>query len=147
MKSRLQKTEVVVDSNGLAWISEPRDITFGMWVYYMLILAVAPVIYFFPPKAANLYVGEHVMILWPIFWVLGGLIGALVTLQGWWGMEKVALAAIASGAFLYLAYVGEVQWNGDSNRWGHLSVILSMFWLFWYRWRTIYLHDINPEKA
>lgn len=132
----------------LSWIHEPPDITAGMWGFYLAMLSLSTLTYILPPRTVSEYMGAHVTWLWPSLWGFGALIGVLVTLQGWFIFERVAIVFIFGGSLLYLAATLEAQFASDGgNRWGHLTAIIIGIWFLWYRFRTIYLHDLNPAKA
>ena len=129
------------------WIKQPADITFGMMLFYAVLTVLSVLTYNLPPTTVSQFMGAHVTWLWPSLWIMGGVVGLLTTIQGWWIIERAGLVMIFAGTSLYGFATLEALISGSGNRWGHLTAILIGMWFCWYRFRTIYLHDIDPQKA
>ena len=128
------------------WIKQPFDISVGMWLFYVTLFSLSVATYLMPPYTVLTYMGSHVTWLWPALWVVGSLVGAVTVLQGWFIFERAGLLFIFGGSLLYLATAVEAQLSSDGNRWGQIAAMLIGMWFLWYRFRTIYLHDISPSK-
>lgn len=129
------------------WVRQPVDITIGMLLFYLVLTTLSVITYLMPPNTVSEVMGSHVTWLWPSLWVLGGAVGILSSAQGWWIIERSGLVMIFAGTFLYGFSAVEAQMTNDGNRWGQMTAILIGMWFCWYRFRTIYLHDIDPQKA
>lgn len=73
---------------------------------YVLTTAIGVVTLVTPPQSIAGEVGPLITTIWAALFILGGVVGAVTVLPGWWWVERLlALAPIGIGLAIYLAVV------------------------------------------
>ena len=134
------------------FVKEPRILSSLMIGFYLYFLGHGIWTYLDPPQTAFTYFQDRldpelVTAVWPLCWAIGGLLGGIGVTIGHYWLEKPGLLLVMGGQVIYYGVTLEAQASGSGSRAGALTVIGALGFLALYRWTTIYLHDINPDKA
>lgn len=91
-----------------AWerITEPRNMKVAYLAIYLVTALIGVVTLVMPPQSIAGEIGPLITTVWASLFILGGTVGAVTVLPGWWWAERLlALAPVAIGLAIYAAVV------------------------------------------
>lgn len=91
-----------------AWeaIAQPRHVKIIYLVIYVLSVAIGWVTLINPPQTISGEVGPVITVIWASLFILGGVVGAVTVLPGWWWAERLlSIGPILIGLAIYLCVV------------------------------------------
>lgn len=136
-----------------AWesITEPRHLKVAYLGIYLLTIAIGVVTLMWPPQSIEGPVGSASTALWACLFILGGIVGAITVLPGWWWLERLlAIVPIALGLLIYVAVVVILHLQGldqGASRLTQLGVILLATTPFALRFRLILEYTFEPRRG
>lgn len=87
-------------------ITEPRHMKLAYLGIYLLTAVIGVVAVLSPPQPVAGEVGPVITVIWACLFILGGVVGTVAVLPGWWWMERLlAIAPISLGLVIYMAVV------------------------------------------
>ena len=128
-------------------IKEPRIITAAASTYWVLVFAIGVVALITPPKTIAYNVGPTLTLVWAAFLLLGGVLGFVGCLLGWWWIERAGMIATAAGITIYLVVVMILHFHEPEPRLvGAGFIALSLFALL-VRWFQIRGPQVDPTRG
>lgn len=91
-----------------AWgkVTKPRHVKVIYLVIYLLSALIGLVTLIKPPQTIAGEVGPLLSVVWASLFILGGLVGTITVLPGWWWAERLlGIAPILIGLTIYLSVV------------------------------------------
>lgn len=132
-------------------ITEPRHLKFAYLVIYMVTIAVGLVTLVKPPQSIEGPLGTATTMLWAGLFILGGLVGAVTVLPGWWWVERLlGIAPIFIGLAIYLSVVIVLHVQGlesGASRLTQIGIILLAAAPFTLRGLLIREYSYEPRRG
>lgn len=132
------------------WIAEPKRLNVVYVIVYALTLAIGVQTLRQPPQSIEGPLGEGATILWASLFILGGAVGLLTVLPGWWWLERLlAIAPVCMGLTIYLAIVIALHIQGSdegSSRLTQAGVIILAAFPFLLRSLFIWESSYAPRR-
>ena len=138
---------------GSLWesITEPRHLKIAYLVIYLITIAVGVVTLVKPPQSIEGPLGTATTMLWAGLFILGGLVGAVTVLPGWWWVERLlGIAPIFIGLAIYLAVVIVLHIHGldaGASRLTQIGIILLASAPFTLRGLLIREYSYEPRRG
>lgn len=92
-----------------AWdaIAHPRHVKVIYLVIYLVAAGIGAVTLVNPPQTISGEVGPLITVIWAALFILGGLVGSVTVLPGWWWAERLlGIGPVLLGLAIYLTVVG-----------------------------------------
>lgn len=100
-----------------------------------------------PPRSIEGELGAALTFTWGGFLLVGGVAGAAAVMPGWWFLEKMGVASLATGLALYASTVGWLHFSeGSGNRLPQLCVVSAPAILLALRAWKIRGLDYEPRR-
>lgn len=132
-------------------ITEPRHLKVAYLGIYLLTVGIGLVTLMWPPRSIEGPVGSASTALWACLFILGGVVGAITVLPGWWWIERLlAIVPIGLGLLIYVAVVVILHFQGldqGASRLTQLGVILLAATPFALRFRLILEYTFEPRRG
>jgi len=129
------------------FIQEPRTITALTSAYWAMVAGVGVAALVTPPETIAHNVGATLTMVWAAFLLLGGVLGFVGCLPGWWWVERAGMIATATGTLIYLTVVMILHFQGPEPRLvGAGFIALSLFALI-VRWFRIRGPQVDPTRG
>ena len=111
-----------------AWlkIHEPRVVAVVHAVTYLILMAGGATALIHPPTSISGEIGAVAMVLLAGMLTMGGLIGAVTVLPGWWWVERYGVALIISACAIYGWIISTLHFIQSGNRLLQLSIVLGL---------------------
>ncbi|KJL39900.1 hypothetical protein [Microbacterium trichothecenolyticum] len=126
-------------------IKEPRFIRVLFLAGYIVTLTTGVVTLTDPPVTIEGALGPTLSVAWSLFWIIGGLAGAATVLQGWWEVERYAVAACMFGIGIYTIVLVTLHIASPGSRLTQLGMLAIAALLFVLRLALIRGHDFEPR--
>ena len=127
-------------------ITEPRHLKLAYLGIYALTTLLGIVTLLHPPISAEGPMGATMATVWACTYILGGVVGMITVLPGWWWAERIlALLPIGLGMVMYLAGVLWHYWGGPLP-WTYIGLILLASTPFLIRWPLIWSYSYEPRR-
>ena len=128
-------------------IQEPRIITAATSAYWALVIAIGVAALITPPETIAHNVGTTLTLVWAAFLLVGGVLGCVGCLLGWWWIERAGMIGAATGTLIYLTVVMILHFQGPEPRLvGAGFIALSLFALL-VRWFRIRGPQVDPTRG
>lgn len=131
-------------------ITEPRHLKVAYMAIYMMTTAIGVVTLVKPPQSIEGPLGTATTTLWAGLFILGGIIGAVTVLPGWWWVERLlGITPIFIGLAIYLAVVIILHLRGLSDgasRLTQIGIILLASAPFTLRGLLIREYSYEPRR-
>lgn len=127
-------------------VTEPKAITLGQTLIYSLMSFAGASALIEPPRTVSEAWGSLLTIVWGLFLVLGGVVGAITCIFGKWWLEKPALLSVAVGALMYASVVLALHFSDPGNRLAQLAFVLSSVVQCGIRFLHIHRYSYEPGK-
>lgn len=135
-----------------AWqrITEPRHMKVAYLAIYLLTVGVGGVTLVTPPQTVAGEVGPVITIIWAALFIVGGVVGAIAVLPGWWWAERLlAIGPVMLGLAIYLVVVVILHIQGadtGSSRLTQVGIILLASAPFSIRALVIREYSYEPRR-
>lgn len=135
-----------------AWLSitEPRHMKVTYLVIYLLTVCIGIATMLSPPQTIDGLVGPIITTIWASLFILGGVIGAVTVLPGWWWVERLlGIAPVMLGLTIYLTVVIVLHMHGletGSSRLTQIGIILLAAAPFTIRALVIREYSYEPRR-
>lgn len=134
-----------------AMIAEPKHMKLAYLIIYLLTIGIGAVTLISPPQTISGEVGPIITTVWASLFILGGIVGAVAVLPGWWWAERllgVAPVLLGLGIYLCVATVLHVQgWESGSSRLTQMGIILLASTPFVLRFLVIREYSYEPRRG
>lgn len=136
-----------------AWerITEPRHMKIAYLVVYLLTVGVGVVTLITPPQTVAGEVGPVITIIWAGLFILGGAVGTISVLPGWWWAERLlAIGPVMLGLAIYLVVVIILHVQGadtGSSRLTQVGIIVLASAPFTIRALVIREYSYEPRRT
>lgn len=113
-----------------AWgrVAKPRHVKVIYQVIYLLSALIGMVTLTNPPQTIAGEVGPVLSVVWASLFIVGGLVGIVTVLPGWWWVERLlGIAPILIGLAIYLSVVVVLHWQSidtGGSRGTQIGIIL-----------------------
>lgn len=136
---------------GRAWagLTEPRHMKLAYLLIYVTTVTIGVVTLVAPPQSIAGEIGPVVTVVWASLFIVGGLVGMVTVLPGWWWAERLlAIAPVLLGLAIYLAVVIALQAQSDagSSRLTQLGIIVLASAPFAIRALVIREYSYEPRR-
>ena len=126
-------------------VKEPRVLRVIFFLGYLVVLGTGIVTLTNPPTTIEGALGPLLAVSWALFWIVGGIGGSLTVLQGWWEVERYAVAAVMFGLAIYAAVVIILHVQSPGSRLTQLGWLVIGVLFFVLRLLLIRGHDFEPR--
>ncbi|OAZ40959.1 hypothetical protein A9Z40_03185 [Microbacterium arborescens] len=99
-----------------------------------------------PPTTIEGALGPILSVSWSIFWIVGGAVGAVTVLPGYWQAERAAVAAAMFGIGIYAVVVLTLHFQSSGSRLTQLGVLIVALLFYVVRLLLIRGHDFEPRR-
>ena len=128
-------------------IQEPRIITILQAVVYTCaalggILALSS-----PPPTIAQTAGQGLTFYWAVLLILGGVLGAITALPGWWLLERAAVLACSGALLIYGVNLMFRSGEYNTNLLSSMFLILVGVLHFVIRGFRIWHYSFDPERG
>lgn len=116
---------------------------------YVTTVTIGVVTLVAPPQSIAGEIGPVVTVVWASLFIVGGLVGMVTVLPGWWWAERLlAIAPVLLGLAIYLAVVIALQAQSDagSSRLTQLGIIVLASAPFAIRALVIREYSYEPRR-
>ena len=86
-------------------LHEPRIITAATGITWSILIGIGVAALLAPPATISHQMGPTLTVVWAILLIVGGALGLVGCLPGWFWIERVGLILTGTGASMYLAVV------------------------------------------
>ena len=128
-------------------LHEPRIITAATGVMWAILIGIGTAALLAPPATISHQMGPTLTTVWAILLMVGGALGLVGCLPGWFWIERVGLILTATGAAMYLAVVLMLHYAEPGSRLvqaGFVSLALVSLVVRWLRVRG---PQIDPTRG
>lgn len=135
-----------------AWdrVTRPRHVKVIYLVIYALSAGIGVVTLLNPPQTIAGEVGPALTNVWAGLFILGGLVGVVTVLPGWWWAERLlGIAPIMIGLAIYLSVVTVLHWQAldtGGSRATQIGIILLAASPFILRFFFIKEYSYEPRS-
>ncbi|ALX66835.1 hypothetical protein [Microbacterium sp. XT11] len=135
-----------------AWerITEPRHMKVAYLAIYMLTVVIGVVTLISPPQSIAGEAGPLITTVWAMLFIVGGAIGAITVLPGWWWAERLlAIGPVMLGLAIYLTVVTILHLqstDAGSSRLTQVGIILLASAPFTIRALVIREYSYEPRR-
>lgn len=126
-------------------IAEPRRLKAVYFVAYLVTVFVGVAALLDPPNTVQGKLGGALTVVWGAFLLLCGFLGAASVFPGWWGTERLAIAAGYVGLGIYAAVVLTLHLTEPGARLTQLGVIVLASFVLTVRLVLIRGSDYEPR--
>ena len=127
-------------------IHEPRAVAVVHFWAYIGLLAGGIAGLISPPSSIAGQAGEVTMWLVAIMLVVGGALGAVAVLPGWWWLERYGTLLLITGISSYGALVGVLHFTQPGNRLLQMSIITALIGHIIIRMIRIWERPFDPAR-
>lgn len=127
-------------------VKVPRLVRVIFALGYLVTLATGVVTLTNPPTTVEGQLGPILSASWSLFWIVGGLAGSATILQGWWEIERYAVASAMFGILIYAAVLVLLHFTSPGTRLTQLGVLTIACLFFLLRLALIRGHDFEPRS-
>ncbi|WP_162893226.1 hypothetical protein [Microbacterium halotolerans] len=132
-------------------ITEPRHLKVAYFVVYVVTTGTGVATWLMPPQSIEGPLGAQLTAIWSGLFILGGLVGAVTVLPGWWWAERLlGIAPVLLGLAIYLSVVAVLHWQGMSSgasRLTQLGIIVIASAPFALRGLLIREYSYEPRRG
>lgn len=132
-------------------ITEPRHLKVAYFAIYLLTVGVGVVTATNPPQSIEGPLGPILTAIWSGLFTVGGAVGAITVLPGWWWVERLlGLAPILMGLAIYLSVAATLHWHNidtGSSRLTQIGIILLASAPFTLRGLLIRDYSYEPRRG
>jgi len=125
-------------------IKEPRVQRIAFLLLYALLAVIGIGGFVSPPAIIEAALG-WLTPFWAGFSLLGGAVGAVTVLPGWWWAERIAAAAGVFGSLIYGSVIVAVHFHSDAAITTHLGYACIPIVLLAYRLWETRRYDYEPR--
>lgn len=133
-----------------AWahVRDPYEFRWIFAIAYLVALAGGVVTLTTPPATIASEIGPILSVSWALLLIVGGTVGIATVYTTWWRLEKIGIALIYGGVFVYGFVIGNLHvWSPPgSSRLTHEAFIIFGALLFAVRWRQIQGLSFAPRS-
>lgn len=131
-----------------AWhrIAEPRVLRVVFLLGYVVTLCTGVATLTNPPTTIEGALGPILSVSWAVFWIVGGSVGALTVLPGYWQLERAAVGACLFGIGIYAVVVATLHFQSSGSRLTQLGVLVVALLFYIVRLLLIRGHDFEPRR-
>lgn len=128
------------------FIEEPKSVTLVQAIIvYIASIAGGVLTLIYPPNTTSIILGTHIVTAMAILMILGGTIGSVTSISGWWWVERpLGVGLLTLAVCLYLYSVIEAQVLGEGQRYLQMTVIMIALGGLFARWLRIRKHNYDP---
>ncbi len=127
-------------------VQEPRSVSVVYWLIYVILGAGGLYALVEPPSSLEGEIGIVAMSMLASLLVIGGTVGAIAALPGWYWMERFAVGAVASSAAIYLVIVVILHFQQPTgNRLLQAAFVASLMLTQWPRWVRVRARPYRSE--
>lgn len=106
-------------------IREPLQLKVTYFFLYAITLWTGVVTLVSPPSSIEGLLGAVLTPVWSLFIILGGLLGLITVLPGWWATERLGIYAVFVGLGIYAGVVLSLQFTtAGGSRLTQFGIIL-----------------------
>lgn len=130
-------------------IREPRVITALTGLMWLIVTGIGLAALVAPPLTIAHKIGPWLTVYWGGALLLGGVLGLVGALPGWWWVERSGIAATATGIGIYLAVLIMLQAQaGSGSSWlVQIGFVLLALIALVVRWMRIRGAQIDPLRG
>lgn len=135
----------------LQFVKDPKRLSITFWLWYVAMFWLGLWVLVDTPDAARAFYSaqwwQFLTTIWPVSWMIGGMIGMATALHGWWIIERAAPYFILSGTVFYLGTSIWGHFLGETSRSAVVTMTVCALFIAVIRLLLISDDDIDPEKA
>ena len=128
-------------------IQEPRMITALTSAYWSMVTCIGVAALVTPPETIDYNVGATLTLVWAVFLLLGGILGVVGCLLGWWWVERAGMISAGTGTVIYLSVVMILHFQGPEPRLVGAGFISLTLFAFVVRWFHIRGAQVDPTRG
>jgi phosphoglycerol transferase MdoB-like AlkP superfamily enzyme len=126
-------------------IKEPRSTRLAFFCIYLILVLGGSSAFTGPPSSINDVLGAALTILWGVFFIVGGILGASSVLRGSWWVERVGLLCSGTGFAMYAVVITFLQIQLAGPYLMQLCLIVFALIILTLRWTQIRRYAYDPE--
>lgn len=128
-------------------IAEPRHVKVTYALIYTAVVTTGIATLLDPPRSIEGQLGTALTVIWSVFLIIGGTVGALTVLPGWWWAERLGIILTTTGITIYAVVVLSLHIIAEGSRLTQLGMILLASSVFIVRWVLIRHYSFEPRTA
>lgn len=127
-------------------IHEPRSVSIALFVIYVIYCSAGMYALTNPPQSIGGEIGAGAMSMLALLLIVGGLIGSIAALPGWYQLERFAVVFVGASGMIYFCIVLMLHVQASSgNRLLQVAFIAAATLLLLPRWRRISMRPFRSE--
>lgn len=127
-------------------ITEPRHLSVIYGAVYTIAFLTGLATIAVPPQSIAGELGPVLSVLWACMFIIGGALGIVTVLPGWWKWERWACAFVLAGIAIYGGVVLTLHFTSTGSRLTQLGVLLIASLVFVIRIALIWGRTYGPRK-
>ena len=134
-------------------IVSPKHMSVAYFGIYIVTVAGGMVSVFIPPVTLHHELGPVLTFVWGSMILVGGMIGLMSVLPGWWWLERLGIILAVTGIGIYFAIVTYLQINSywapgsAGSRLTQMAITILAASVFGIRWLFIRSYSFAPRKV
>lgn len=128
-------------------IAEPRTVTALTALVYTLMAAAGVIAIASPPVRVADELGGALALWWGAILTLGGALGVIGAIPGWWYAERAGLIGVVAGLGMYSAALAHISDATPSSRAVQILAIVSLVVMLVNRWLRIAGATLDPSRG
>ena len=128
-------------------LHEPRIITAATGVMWSILIGIGAAALLAPPATISHQMGPTLTVVWAILLIVGGALGLVGCLPGWFWIERVGLILAGTGATMYLAVVLMLHYAEPGSRLVQAGFVLLGIGSLVVRWLRVRGPQIDPTRG
>jgi len=126
-------------------IKEPRSTRLAFFCIYLILVLGGSSAFTSPPASIGNTLGAAMTILWGVFFIAGGILGASSVLRGSWWVERVGLFCSSTAFAMYAVVITFLQIQQAGPYLMQLCIIAVALTTLTLRWTQIRRYAYDPE--
>ena len=128
-------------------LHEPRIITAATGIMWSILIGIGAAALLAPPATISHQMGPTLTVVWAILLIVGGALGLVGCLPGWFWIERVGLILAGTGATMYLAVVLLLHYAEPGSRLVQAGFVLLGIGFLVVRWLQVRGPQIDPTRG
>lgn len=128
-------------------LHEPRIITAATGAMWAILIGIGTAALLAPPASISHQMGPALTIVWAILLMVGGSLGLVGCLPGWFWVERVGIILASSGAAMYLAVVVMLHYAEPGSRLVQAGFVTLALASLVGRWLRVRGPQIDPTRG
>lgn len=128
-----------------AMVTEPRHLSVIYGGVYTLVTLTGIATLAVPPQTIATELGPVLAVAWAILFIVGGVLGMVTVLPGWWAGERWAILLALAGIGIYGFVITTLHFTAAGSRLTQMGVLALASSVFVVRWALIRGRTYGPR--